>query len=401
MVKVTVCIPSRNRQKYCIETIKSLAKSDQQNIEFIIGDNSDDPEVMIDFFKTFDDPRFKFVPSENRTLAMVENWNRLPQYACGDWIIFIGDDDYVDPDLANFVQGLENKIPDVDVLVWSTVTYSWPDVRLELHRLKVPSGSRLHIIEKEEILRRVFYWENATDRITANPGVYHALQRRSLLEANKATFGGQYFVHQEVDYESICKTALLAQKVIMSERPFSVMGACAASNSAGVINPTKYRKIRHDTFVKELETSETKFRAPKDFPFHSSMGLTAGVGAAILWVIQEYDLDVKGWEKNFVKACKTYCEAAPDLKEFKKRKRDYSRAIRQWHDGIHMSSFRPTWQEKKNNSLAFQGYIRQNLVINPMINNAKTPGQAFDAVRCVLSTPEFLLDNISAESKAA
>lgn len=401
MVKLSVCIPSRNRQKYCIETIKSLAKSDQQNIEFIIGDNSDDPEIMINFFKTFDDPRFKFLPSENRVLSMVENWNRLPSLCCGEWIMFIGDDDYVDPELSDFLTGLEEKVPDVDSLAWNSMTFNWPDVRQDGYRINMPITCGVYTLSKEIVLRRVFYWEDATDRITANPGIYHAVQKRDLLESVKATFGGQYFVHQEVDYEAICKTALLAQKMVVSQRPFSVMGACKASNSAAIIDPQKYKKLRHDTFEKELQDSNVAIKYPSDFPFERGIGLTASIGALTLWMIQEYELDVRGWEKNFVKACKNFCEASGNVNEFKKRKREFGKAIRKWQDGAYMAEFRPNWKGPRQVYKPYQGYYKGALIIDPDINGASTPGEAFEALKCVLPTPRFMLQNIQIDKEAA
>ncbi|MEW7007019.1 glycosyltransferase family 2 protein [Lentilitoribacter sp. EG35] len=400
MVKLSVCIPSRNRQKYCIETIRSIAKSDVQDFEVIVGDNSDDPEPLAAFFETFDDKRFKLVPPGERALSMAENWNRLIEYTSGEWVTVIGDDDYIDPDVPAFISGLQKTVPDVDALSWMSMNYIWPDIRPENASIAVPSDCGIYVQSQREMMGRMFYWQGATDRPLCSYGIYHGAIKRELLETIKNTFGGKYFIHQIVDYECICKTILVAKKMVLCQRPLSVMGACAASNSAAVID-SKLMEARNKTFVNEVKNSEHGLYYPNGFPFHDEHGLTAAIASTILWVVQEYGLEVVGWEKNFVLASQNYCETAGTIEEYNARRKLYARTLRKWKGGRYLKYFNPKFAKFGGKSVAFQGVHQGKLYVNSDINGAKTPKEAFDAVQCIMPSIEFVLNQLEPLKRAA
>jgi glycosyltransferase involved in cell wall biosynthesis len=99
MVHLTICLPTRNRQAYCIKTIDSFGGEwRRDDFEVIVSDNSDDPGPLGDYFaQQFSDPRFRLIPPGPSVLSMVDNWERVVSQAEGRWISVIGDDDYIDP----------------------------------------------------------------------------------------------------------------------------------------------------------------------------------------------------------------------------------------------------------------------------------------------------------------
>ena len=108
---LSICVPSRNRQVYFQETIKSLLVSERDDVEFVLADNSDDPSIMNGFMQAFaGDRRIRYLRSAKTTLSMMDNWERALAAATGRFVAFIGDDDYIDPGLAGFIVNLEGKI---------------------------------------------------------------------------------------------------------------------------------------------------------------------------------------------------------------------------------------------------------------------------------------------------
>jgi glycosyltransferase involved in cell wall biosynthesis len=108
MVQLSICLPTRNRQAYCIKTIEALAESGGDDFEVIVSDNSDDPGPLGDYFaQQFSDPRFRLIPPGPSVLSMVDNWERVVGQAEGRWISVIGDDDYIDPRLAGMIRRYE------------------------------------------------------------------------------------------------------------------------------------------------------------------------------------------------------------------------------------------------------------------------------------------------------
>lgn len=70
------------------------------------------------------------------------------------------------------------------------------------------------------------------------------------MERIRQAHGGQYFEHPVVDWENTCKVVAQAGKIVHCDRPFSVLGACAASNSASTLS-RETMKARFDTFERE------------------------------------------------------------------------------------------------------------------------------------------------------
>ena len=68
--KLTICVPSRNRQRYFQETIRSLLMNLRTDVEYVFADNSDDASIMNDFMEdVLADPRVKYLPSGDRVLS--------------------------------------------------------------------------------------------------------------------------------------------------------------------------------------------------------------------------------------------------------------------------------------------------------------------------------------------
>jgi hypothetical protein len=124
---LSICVPSRNRQVWFQETIRALTASLRTDIELVFVDNSDDPSIMNGFIEPFlADPRVKYLPTGDEVRPMVDNWEVAFGATTGRWIVFIGDDDHVDPDLAGLILRIEAKMPDVEALDWARLHFTWP-----------------------------------------------------------------------------------------------------------------------------------------------------------------------------------------------------------------------------------------------------------------------------------
>jgi glycosyltransferase involved in cell wall biosynthesis len=108
MTKISICVPSRNRQFWFQQTIRALLESKRGDVEFVFADNSDDASVMARFMEEFaGDPRIVYLPPGPRIYPMLDNWERTVAATSGDWVTVIGDDDYVDPDLAGVLARID------------------------------------------------------------------------------------------------------------------------------------------------------------------------------------------------------------------------------------------------------------------------------------------------------
>uniref|UniRef100_UPI002635C654 glycosyltransferase family 2 protein n=1 Tax=uncultured Rhizobium sp. TaxID=155567 RepID=UPI002635C654 len=193
---LSICVPSRNRQRYFKETIGFLLESARQDVEFVLADNSDDASVMNAFMQAHaSDGRVRYLPSENRVLSMQDNWERCLAASTGHWVSVIGDDDLIDPDLVDALQIAIGLKPDLEGFGWANLRYSWVGEQSRIHNVRVPLAGSFHDMPAELVRRRAFHWDDAGASITSGFSVYHSALSRPLLERMRARFGGRYFGH--------------------------------------------------------------------------------------------------------------------------------------------------------------------------------------------------------------
>ncbi len=67
--RLSICVPSRNRQTWFAQTINALLENPRDDLEFVFADNSDDATIMADVIKAHrDDPRVVFLPPARRSI---------------------------------------------------------------------------------------------------------------------------------------------------------------------------------------------------------------------------------------------------------------------------------------------------------------------------------------------
>eukprot|EP01038_Epipyxis_sp_PR26KG_P018091 gene18091-25409_t len=264
---LSICVPSRNRQIYFQETIRALTSSPRTDIEFVFADNSDDPSIMNDFIRELSDERVVYLPSGSKTYSMIDNWERTVAASTGKWITVIGDDDYLDPDLATVLTRISAAKPELEAFEWSRLAYSWPDPGRERPtNVNINPGKGIFNMPKEIVRSRAFLWKDADVSPVGGFSIYHSAISRPLL--NKIYHGckGRYFEHPVVDFDFAFKSALFGQNFAVCERPFSVLGACPKSNSASLQDLAMMRQRSQD-FMDELGRELDADDVVKDFPF--------------------------------------------------------------------------------------------------------------------------------------
>lgn len=126
MPVLSVIIPTHNRARYAIPTIKSILQS-CDDVEVIVSDTSNDDLISPAFAHISEDHRLKIL-RPGKPLNVVENFEYALSVAHGTYLTFIGDDDFVSPNICEVarwaneqgVDAIKNTFP---------VFYYWPDFR--------------------------------------------------------------------------------------------------------------------------------------------------------------------------------------------------------------------------------------------------------------------------------
>ncbi|MBF0312296.1 MAG: glycosyltransferase [Oligoflexia bacterium] len=94
---VSICIPSYNGEQFIEQALASALNQSYPNIEIIIADDASTDHTLqkLSCYKVHH-PKIKIYPHQ-QNLGLVGNWNRALQYAQGDYIKILPQDDLIYP----------------------------------------------------------------------------------------------------------------------------------------------------------------------------------------------------------------------------------------------------------------------------------------------------------------
>ncbi len=112
---ISVGLPAY-KTKFIGKAIKSVLNQTYKDFELIIV-NDASPEDIKTIVNKFDDPRIKYHENENNLgkCNTVENWNKVLNYAKGEYFVLFSDDDIYEPTFLEEMYELLLKYPDVDI----------------------------------------------------------------------------------------------------------------------------------------------------------------------------------------------------------------------------------------------------------------------------------------------
>lgn len=377
--KLSICVPSRNRQKHFLQTIRDLLANPRQDVEFVFADNSDDPSIVNGHMAILDDPRVVYLPSAPTTLPMQDNWERVMRAATGDWITFIGDDDYVDPDLVDTIAAIVARRPEVDAIGWSRPGFKWPDYRPFPGNACIALGNTVHLADRRVQFQALFQWNNARPVPKTSFTAYHGAVRRSTMDLIRTRFSDRYFEHPTVDFDCACKLLLTGKEFVYVDRPFSVLGATAASNSSAMGRFNRVTEINAGLAKEE----GTAFDVP-DFPFTSRLGVASSILATQHWFTTRYGMPMEGWEENFFRALAIDCSKAEERESFEQHVAACREAIAGFEGGKWLDAFNPRFVPRGHTAV-FTGLMRTNLFVDEAIGGCRTPAEFYRLIQSLLA----------------
>lgn len=394
MVYYTICIPTRNRQRYCIEAIKAIAESDETDFEVIVADNSDDATILDDYFRTqLNDSRFRLLPPTGTVLPMVDNWERTIPEVRGRWITMIGDDDHIDPGVLQLLRRYERDQPDLEVVGWARLNFNWPDNRIIATLAAVPVGHGTHVPDRKIMRDQLYRWSQRERRPAGGFGIYHGAVRRSLMERIKRKFSNRYFENPTVDFDNICKVILEAKSMIYCQRPFSVLGACAASNSSSTQSFKVMQKLV-DEYYSELGSHDRIEN--EDFPFSPrlpGLAIISSIAAATWWFCRKYGVENEGFQENFAHSAMQECLMSRTVEEYRIKVEGLKRGFAAFEDGAWAAHFNPPEHftpAKSQNELT--GVHRGYLYIRESgLPKIKTPAEFYHFAESFLMPVKYLV----------
>lgn len=266
MELLSIVIPTRNREKYCISAIKQILEYESESFEIVICDNSDSDEIE-NHLSAINDSRVVYRHVKERVNSVI-NVDGAMRMASGEYVCMIGDDDTILPSIFDVVKWA--KLNDFDnVTPLNMITYFWPDGNEQSGTISwdVYNDSRFQIKNCEAQLNK-FVRDGCIRYYEYLPRVYHGLIKRIALE--KVMSKTSHIVGGlSPDIYMAITVACICESFIVIEKPFTIAGACPSSytsrdntgrNSFSIDeNPQLYRRGPYtwDNRIPRVKTSQT------------------------------------------------------------------------------------------------------------------------------------------------
>ena len=178
---VSIVIPTKDRYKYLKHLVSCIKSFNNDEIEVVVHDNTDDNTEFVSFLKELNYEHCHYY-HEIGFIPMSENADKAILHSSGEYVCFLGDDDGVCPNVTKWAQYMKsNKI---GALRSNLPSYYWPDASSSskptgvLTYTKKESG--MATLNSEDALKDVFQ-RGFIDRGDL-PSVYHGLVSRAVLD---------------------------------------------------------------------------------------------------------------------------------------------------------------------------------------------------------------------------
>ncbi len=109
---ITVALPVI-KTKFFKDALESVLNQSYKDFELIIVDNGS-PENVKEIINNYNDNRIKYIRHE-KTLPIIENWNKCLSYASGEYFVLFSDDDIYEKDFLLELKNLADKYTNVDI----------------------------------------------------------------------------------------------------------------------------------------------------------------------------------------------------------------------------------------------------------------------------------------------
>lgn len=226
---LSIIIPTRNRQVYCLDSVKSILNDIDEHCEIIIQDNSSDDSLQ-NMLSVLNCERIVYNYTE-LPLSFIDNFEKALLSSSGKFFIILGDDDSVTKDIIPIVQWMDRE--DIESLSSTfVVDYIWPNDKIEKYNeglLSIPAYTgAVKNVNVDKNLQRLIKNGFLGYQSFNLPRTYHGIVRRSCMDKVKEKVG-RYFGGLTPDIFSTVALACVIKNHKIIDFPFSIAGACPAS----------------------------------------------------------------------------------------------------------------------------------------------------------------------------
>lgn len=276
---LSIVIPTKNRYETLFPTLEAiLGNINDSRIEVVVQDNSDDPALASLYFSAHPDTRIRY-SHKSGLLSIVENTEAALARASGEYVTFIGDDDFVSPEIVEFVQDFSDR--GIVAVIYPPAYYWWKSVKFSVPtRFHQPgafwyplSASRgEYTIATAQELSHVL--EQGAVSLFDMPRVYHGIVHRSVLHSIKAK-SGRFVNGASPDMALAVAASLVIDSHVKLNMPLTVYGASKNSGGGWTASKTHFGKISEQSHLPQWTKDHWNENLPPIWSEHTIYPQTA------------------------------------------------------------------------------------------------------------------------------
>ena len=123
-MRLSVLLPTRNGGALLHDCVKSVLDQPFEDMELIVSDNASEDETR-DVLAGFHDDRLRVVRLDE-PIPVTDNWNNALAHSTGDYLLLIGDDDYLLPRYFERVDAMLREFGDPECLSYEAYAFAYP-----------------------------------------------------------------------------------------------------------------------------------------------------------------------------------------------------------------------------------------------------------------------------------
>jgi glycosyltransferase involved in cell wall biosynthesis len=124
-ILISIIVPTYNGGKYIKACIDSILENNYQNFEIIVSDDGSEDNTL-SIVKKYSDSRISVFSNQSR-LGMQKNYEKAILRSKGDWLILIGQDDFIMPFSLSKINKIICNNPNEEIIVSSRGYFNWHD----------------------------------------------------------------------------------------------------------------------------------------------------------------------------------------------------------------------------------------------------------------------------------
>jgi len=244
---LSVIIPTKDRYATLIPVVEAiLSRVSDHRLEVVVQDNSGDNNEAGPLLQMARDSRLKY-HHEAKPMSLNDNTSAAINHSTGEFVLFIGDDDIVSPEVMKDVRRLEES--GLNCLIYATAKYWWGSVRFhkEDHYMRpfaccipIAADAKCEVLRSEGNRRKVL--NDGAASYYRLPRCYHGIVRRQVLEAIKERTG-DYVPGASPDLALALAISYVEEKYLYINHPVTIFGSSSASGGGLTVSRNHHGRI--------------------------------------------------------------------------------------------------------------------------------------------------------------